>query len=58
MADQKDPDQIARELKPLDTKEPDPSKINMWELRDRNVNEELQIPSMRPPPSKPNLCTK
>ena len=29
-------------------KEPDPSIINVWELRGRNVNEELHSPSIRP----------
>ena len=50
MADQKDPNQLVRELKEVDAKKPDPSKINVWELRGRNVNEELQTPSMRLPP--------
>ena len=41
MADQKDPNQSAREFKWLYAKEPDPSKINVLELRGRNINEEL-----------------
>ena len=49
MANQKDPNQLARELKWLDLKQRDPFKINILELRGRNVNEELQTLSMRPP---------
>ena len=41
---------LAREWKWLDVNELDPSKINIWELRSRNVNEELQTLFMRPPP--------
>ena len=33
--------QIARELKWLDAKEPDPSSLNVKELRGRSVSEEL-----------------
>ena len=49
MADQKDPNKLAKELKWLDVKEPDLSRINVWELRVRNVDEELQVPCMRLP---------
>ena len=49
MADQKDSNQLARELKQLGVKEPDPSNLNKWELRGRNVYEELKTPSMRSP---------
>ena len=38
MADQKDPNQLARELKQLDANELNSSKINVQELRGRNVN--------------------
>ena len=41
MADQKNSNQAVRELKCLNAKESDPSKINKWELRGRNANEEL-----------------
>ena len=45
--------QVARELKQLDTKEPDPSSLNVMELRGRSVNEELHMPSIRQPPPGP-----
>ena len=51
MTDQKNSSQVVRELKWLDAKEPDPSIINVWELRGRNVNEELHTPSIRQLPS-------
>ena len=41
--------QIVRELKWLDAKESDPSSLNVQELRGRNVNEELHMPSIRQP---------
>ena len=41
MADQKNSKQVVRELKQLGMKEPDPSSLNVRELRGRNVNEEL-----------------
>ena len=44
MADQKNSNQIVRELKWLDAKEPDPSSLNVKKLRGRNVNEELHTP--------------
>ena len=47
MADQKNSSHIVRELKWLETKEPDPSLLNVMELRGRNVNEELHRPSIR-----------
>ena len=50
MADQKNSNQLVRELKWLDVKEPDPSIMNVWELRGRNVNDKLQPPSIRLPP--------
>ena len=34
--------QVARELKLLDLKEPNPSSLNVRELRGRRVSEELQ----------------
>ena len=43
MADQKNSNQVVRELKWLDGKEPDPSILNIWELRGRNVNEKLHV---------------
>ena len=46
MTDQKNSNQVVRELKQLDAKEPDPSKINVWKLRGRNVNDELHTPSI------------
>ena len=45
--------QVARESKWLDMKEPDPSSLNIRELRGRSVNEELHIPSIRQPPQGP-----
>ena len=47
MADQKNSNQVARELKWLDAKEPDPSLLNVRELRGRNVSEELHTPCIR-----------
>ena len=44
MTDQKNSNQVARELKWLDVKDPDSSIINVQELRDRNSNEELHTP--------------
>ena len=41
--------QVARELKELDAKEPNPSSLNLRELRGRSVNEELHTPSIRQP---------
>ena len=41
--------QVARELGPLDVKEPEPSSLSVRELRDRNINEELHTPSIRQP---------
>ena len=37
-------------MKWLDAKKADPSLTNVWELRGRNINEELQAPSIRPLP--------
>ena len=53
MTDQKNQNQVVRELKWLDVKEPDPSIINVQELRSRNFNEELYTPSIRQPPCGP-----
>ena len=44
---------MVRELKWLDTKEPDPSIINIWEVRGRTVNEELHATSIWPLPPDP-----
>ena len=44
-------------MKWLDEKEPDLSIINIWELRGRNVNEELHASSIRPQPPGP-VCVK
>ena len=41
--------QVVRELKQLDAEEPDPSSLNVRELRGRSVNEELHTPSIRQP---------
>ena len=49
MADQKNSNQVVKKLKWLDMKEPDPSSLNVRELRGRNVNEKLHIPSIRQP---------
>ena len=46
----------ARELKWLDMKEPDPSSLNVRELRGRSVNEELHMLSIRQPPSGTIHC--
>ena len=46
MADQKNSNQVVRELKWLDVKETYPSIINVLELTDRNANEELHTSSM------------
>ena len=48
--------QVARELKQLDTKEPDPPSLNVRELRGRSVNEELHMPSIRQPPQSQYMC--
>ena len=53
MADQKNSNKLVRELKWLDGKEPDPSIINIQELRSRNINEELHAASIRPLPPGP-----
>ena len=45
--------QVARQLKWLDVKEPDPSSLNVRELRGRSVNEDLHTPSIRQPPPGP-----
>ena len=50
---QKNSNHLVRELKWLDAKEPDPSIIKIWELRGRNVKEELHTPSMKPPSPGP-----
>ena len=42
--------QVARELKQLNAKEPDPSSLNVRELRGRSVIEKLHTPSIRQPP--------
>ena len=55
MADQKNSNQVVRELKLLDAKEPDPSLLNIRVLRGRNVNEELYTPSKSQPPQLP-IC--
>ena len=47
MTDQKNSNQVVRELKWLDVKEPDPYLLNVRELRGRNVNTELHTPSIR-----------
>ena len=41
---------ITRELKTLNAKELDPSRLNVRELRGRSVNEELHTPSITQPP--------
>ena len=43
--------QVARESKWLDMKEPDPSSLNVRWLRGRSVNEELHTTSIRQPHS-------
>ena len=50
MTDQNNSNQVVRELKQLDVKEPEPSIINIQELRGRNANEELHTLSIRQPP--------
>ena len=55
MTDQNKSNQAVRELKQLDAKEPDPSIINIWQLRGRNVNDELHTHSIRQPPPGP-IC--
>ena len=45
--------QVARELKWLDAKEPNPSSLNVRKLRRRSVNEEFHMPSIRQPPQGP-----
>ena len=49
MAEQKDTNQVVRELKWLDVKEPDHSSLNVRELRGSNFNDELHTPSIRHP---------
>ena len=48
-------DQVARKLKWLDTKEPDPSSLKVKELRGRSVTEELHTPFIKQPPQGP-IC--
>ena len=50
MAEWKNANQVVRELKQLDGKDPDPHSLNVRELRGRNDNEELHPPSIRQPP--------
>ena len=49
MTDQKNSNQVVRELKQLDSRKPDPSLLNIREMTGRNINEELHIPSIRQP---------
>ena len=49
MAEQKNANQVIRELKWFDVKDPDPSSLNVSELRDRNVSEELHTTFIRQP---------
>ena len=58
MTDQKNINQVVRELKCLDVKESDSSILNEWELRGRNVNEELHASSTTPLVPRPSTCTK
>ena len=46
---------VARELKWLNVKEPDPSSLIVRKLRGRSVSEELHMPSIRQPPPGP-IC--
>ena len=48
--------QVARELKWLDSKEPDPSSLNVRELRHRCGNGELHTPSLRQPLQGQYVC--
>ena len=57
MTDQKNSNQVMRELTWLDAKESDPSSLNVWELRGRNINEELHTPSLGQPPLGP-ICVQ
>ena len=45
--------QVARGLKQFGVKEPDPSSLNVRELRHSSVNEELHMPSIRHPSPGP-----
>ena len=47
MTDQKNSNQVVRELKWLDVRESDPSIINIRDLRGRNVSEKLHTLSIR-----------
>ena len=47
---------VARELKWLNVKEPDPSSLNVKELRDRSVNEKLHMSCIRQPPQAQYMC--
>ena len=49
MANQKNANQVVRELKQLDVKGPDPTSLNARELRGSNVNEKLHTFSIRQP---------
>ena len=51
MAEQNNP--VARELKWFNANEPDPTSLNVRELRGRSVNKELHMASIRQPPSGP-----
>ena len=55
-AEQKNMNQVVRELKWLDVKEPDPYLLNVRELRGRNVSEELHTPSIQQPPQAQCVC--
>ena len=48
--------QIARELKQLDTKEPDPSSLNVRELRGRIVMRNYTYPSLDSHPQGQYMC--
>ena len=56
MADQKNSNQVVRELKQLDVRESYHSSLNVRELRGRDVNEELHTPSIRQPTPAQNMC--
>ena len=57
MTDQKNSNQVVREMKQLGAKEPDHSSVNVWELIGKNVNEALHTPSIRQPSPGP-ICVQ
>ena len=56
MAEQRNTNKVVRELKQLDAKEPDPSLLNIRELRGRNVNEDYAHAPLDSHPRTQYVC--